>query len=200
MTRGSPQEENYDPLAADFNEMYGLYRVTLSSADMYCAGNATMTLRVHMKHHTEGVKIDYYDVLMAHVSNNYSNIDATYTFRSVNDIDKIEIRNSTSIPADYSVTIEKLRTTSVYDSTPMVVTTLTGLDSGQVISVSGLINVEAVPGAQLRIDLKPEDDLHDGSDAHAARNLRVLLRHYDGYDFLSTISRYEKVLDMVHRQ
>lgn len=124
-------------------------------------------------------------------------METTYVFRSFNDIEAIEIVGVGLINGTQRITVEKLRTTSVYDSTPIVVTTLTGMDLGQVISIQGVLNVEAVPGAELRVDLKPEESYTDGSDIHAARNLRTLLRHHNGYDFLSTIRKYEQILDLV---
>lgn len=92
-----------------------------------------------------------------------------------------------------TVTIEKLRTSAVYDTTPTVVTTLTGMDAGQVISIQGIINMEVVPGPDLRVDVKPEDSIKDGHDIEAARNLRIILRHHYGFDYLSTIQRYREI-------
>lgn len=78
-----------------------------------------------------------------------------------------------------------------------MVTTLTGLDPGQVISIQGTINVEAVPGSELRVDLKPTDSIGDPHDIVAARNLRCALRGHYGFDFISTIEDYREIINIV---
>ena len=60
--------------------------------------------------------------------------------------------------------------------------------------------MEAVPGPDLRVDLKPEDCIKDGNDIEAARNLRTVLRHQYGFDFLSTIARYREMQALVKNQ
>lgn len=82
----------------------------------------------------------------------------------------------------------------------MVITTMTGMDPGQVISITGEMNVEAVPGAELRIDIKAEDQHQDGTDIEAARNLRAILRRHSGYDFISSVDRYKEILKLVETE
>jgi hypothetical protein len=50
------------------------------------------------------------------------------------------------------------------------------------------------------VDVKPEDNIKDGNDIEAARNLRTILRHHYGYDFLSTIKRYGEIRQIVSTQ
>jgi hypothetical protein len=89
----------YDPLAADLNEIYGLYRFTLSSPMIQPEGSpAEYDLRLWMKSHDNGVTHDYHD----HPFMEWQDDDGhgpehrfpffrSVTFRSYNDVEKIEI-------------------------------------------------------------------------------------------------------------
>lgn len=50
------------------------------------------------------------------------------------------------------------------------------------------------------MDVKPEDSIKDGNDIEAARNLRIILRHHYGFDYLSTIDRYREIQQIVTSQ
>lgn len=208
MVRDDPSDPQYDHLATDFNEIYGLYRLTLTSPTLATTGGSTTMykLRIYMRSHIAGITSEFveYDFMEIEGDGTFGEdsdpVTRRFTFRSFNDIEAIEIHGTTDLVGQQTITIEKLRTSSVYDSNPTAVVTLTGMDSGQVISVQGIINVEAVPGSDLRVDVKPEDNIKDGGDIHAARNLRIVLRKHLGYDFISTTERYKEILSMVREQ
>lgn len=66
MDRNEPSDMTYDPLATAFNELYGLYKFTLTSPKLHSVTgiNITYYLRVYMKFHTNGVTSDYVDFLL----------------------------------------------------------------------------------------------------------------------------------------
>lgn len=144
MDRSDTSSMFYDPFATDLNEIYGLYRFTLSSPLLKPpVEGAEYLLRIYMKSHTAGVTSDYVEFPFmewregVHAEDHYFPFSRSFTFRSFNDIEGFQIISKTgeSLDGVQTVTIEKLRTSAVYDSTPTVVTTLTGMDAGQVISI-----------------------------------------------------------------
>lgn len=144
MDRTTSSHPQYDPLSADFNELYGIYRFTLESRNLRPEGEGEVTymLRVHMRSLNQGTIYDYHDFVFMELDVEPANggdidmpIHKTFTFQSFNDIEGIEIVGASPLIGVQTITIEKLRTSDSYDTNPMVVTTLTGLDPGQVISI-----------------------------------------------------------------
>lgn len=95
-----------------------------------------------MRSLNQGTIYDYHDFVFMELDVEPANggdidmpIHKTFTFQSFNDIEGIEIVGASPLIGVQTITIEKLRTSDSYDTNPMVVTTLTGLDPGQVISI-----------------------------------------------------------------
>lgn len=207
MNRRDFSEVTYDPLATTLNELYGMYRFKMTSPKIHSASGSNIAyyVRIYMKYHDEGVTFDFIDYFLMKLESDGSDPDPVhceFVFKSFNDIEGIEVYSDPPVGLEgvQTVTIEKLRASNVYDSSPMVVTTVTGVDPGQVISIQGVINVEAIPGEDLRVDIKPEDDIKDGKDIQGARNMRIVLRHYYGFDFVSTVTKYQEIVRLMREQ
>jgi len=86
-----------------------------------------------MRYHVDGVKTNYVDFDFIDLEAGGDpgvTVSTSRTFRSINDIECIEVVGPRAILGAQLVTIQKLRTASIYDANPIVVTTLTGMDPG----------------------------------------------------------------------
>ena len=89
----------YDPFAADFNEIYGLYRFTLDGPNLRpleadLGVRVTYYIKIYMRSHNQGTPSEYVEYELCTLDVDAVDGDPvhrSFTFRSFNDIERIEV-------------------------------------------------------------------------------------------------------------